>query len=473
MVGAAVEAVNKKSMKNKNKLILIIGVVLIIFLLIYLFIPFFKLKGKREITLEVNNEYKENGYLTNAKVLEVSNNINTSKLGTYTVLYKYKKYNKIKETIRVVNIVDKTPPELDLIGNLEINNCSKSYQEEGYAAFDNYDGDLTQKVEKEIKDGKIIYRVKDSSNNITTKERMFSNIDKEGPVIKLKGSSVNLKINNKYVEQGYTVTDNCDDDLTSKVEITNNININKEGTYEVIYKVKDKSGNESKEVRKVTVYTPKKCFSSVSNGKPGVIYLTFDDGPSTKNTSRLLDILKEENVKATFFLIDKTNTDYLIKRMYDDGHTIGLHTASHNYKYIYSSTTNFIKDIEKIQEKVARITGEKSSIIRFPGGSSNTVSSFNPGIMCTLSNMVIEKGYHYFDWNVSSGDAGSKRSKKNTYRNVTNNLSKNRANVVLMHDIYDSTVDAVKDIIKYGKDNGYTFEKITMDTEMYTHYVNN
>lgn len=460
-------------MKNKNKLILIIGVVLIIFLLIYLFIPFFKLKGKREITLEVNNEYKENGYLTNAKVLEVSNNINTSKLGTYTVLYKYKKYNKIKETIRVVNIVDKTPPELDLIGNLEINNCSKSYQEEGYAAFDNYDGDLTQKVEKEIKDGKIIYKVKDSSNNITTKERIFSNIDKEGPVIKLKGSSVNLKINNKYVEQGYTVTDNCDDDLTSKVEITNNININKEGTYEVIYKVKDKSGNESKEVRKVTVYTPKKCFFSVSNGKPGVIYLTFDDGPSTKNTSRLLDILKEENVKATFFLIDKTNTDYLIKRMYDEGHTIGLHTASHNYKYIYSSTTNFIKDIEKIQEKVARITGEKSSIIRFPGGSSNTVSSFNSGIMCTLSNMVIEKGYHYFDWNVSSGDAGSKRSKKNTYRNVTNNLSKNRANVVLMHDIYDSTVDAVKDIIKYGKDNGYTFEKITMDTEMYTHYVNN
>lgn len=460
-------------MKNKNKLILIIGVVLIIFLLIYLFIPFFKLKGKREITLEVNNEYKENGYLTNAKVLEVSNNINTSKLGTYTVLYKYKKYNKIKETIRVVNIVDKTPPELDLIGNLEINNCSKSYQEEGYAAFDNYDGDLTQKVEKEIKDGKIIYKVKDSSNNITTKERTFSNIDKEGPVIKLKGSSVNLKINNKYIEQGYTVTDNCDDDLTSKVEITNNININKEGTYEVIYKVKDKSGNESKEVRKVTVYTPKKCFFSVSNGKPGVIYLTFDDGPSTKNTARLLDILKEENVKATFFLTDKTNTDYLIKRMYDEGHTIGLHTASHNYKYIYSSTTNFIKDIEKIQEKVARITGEKSSIIRFPGGSSNTVSSFNPGIMCTLSNMVIEKGYHYFDWNVSSGDAGSKRSKKNTYRNVTNNLSKNRANVVLMHDIYDSTVDAVKDIIKYGKDNGYTFEKITMDTEMYTHYVNN
>ena len=201
--------------------------------------------------------------------------------------------------------------------------------------------------------------------------------------------------------------------------------------------------------------------------------LRYENNRYSIDFEKMEQMIKEENVKATFFLIDKTNTDYLIKRMYDEGHTIGLHTASHNYKYIYSSTTNFIKDIEKIQEKVARITGEKSSIIRFPGGSSNTVSSFNPGIMCTLSNMVIEKGYHYFDWNVSSGDAGSGRSKKNTYRNVTNNLSKNRANVVLMHDIYDSTVDAVKDIIKYGKDNGYTFEKITMDTEMYTHYVNN
>ena len=89
-----------------------------------------------------------------------------------------------------------------------------------------------------------------------------------------------------------------------------------------------------------------------------------------------------------------------------------------NYDNVYLNgywmSEKYFKDIEKIQEKVERTTGEKSSIIRFPGGSSNTVSSFNPGIMCTLSNMVIEKGYHYFDWNVSSGDAGSKRSKKTT-----------------------------------------------------------
>ena len=78
-----------------------------------------------------------------------------------------------------------------------------------------------------------------------------------------------------------------------------------------------------------------------------------------------------------------------------------------------------------------------------------------------------------FDGNISSGDATNKRSKSNTYKNVVNNLSKSRANIVLMHDIYGSTVEAVKDIIKYGKENGYTFEKITMDTPMYTHVVNN
>lgn len=387
----------EKRSKDMKKIIIlgVIGMIFIVFLLMYLLVPFFKLKGDKELTLEVNSKYNEQGYLTNRKVLEVSNNVDTSKIGTYYVFYKYKDHKEIKEKIRIVNIVDTTSPNLELMGKTKIDNCSKSYKEEGYAAIDNYDGDLTSKVEKEITDDKIIY------------------------------------------------------------------------------KVKDKSGNEAKEVRKVTVYTPKKCFSSVTTGTPGVIYLTFDDGPSVDTTARLLDILKEENVKATFFLTDKINTDYLIKRMYDEGHTIGLHTASHNYKYVYSSTTNFFKDIEKIKEKVARVTGESPTIIRFPGGSSNTVSSFNPGIMCTLSNMAIEKGYHYFDWNVSSGDAGSGRSKKSTYQNVTNNLSKKRANIVLMHDIYGSTVDAVKDIIKYGKDNGYTFEKITMDTEMYTHYVNN
>lgn len=449
-------------MKNKNKLILIIGVVLIIFLLIYLFIPFFKLKGKREITLEVNNEYKENGYLTNAKVLEVSNNINTSKLGTYTVLYKYKKYNKIKETIRVVNIVDKTPPELDLIGNLEINNCSKSYQEEGYAAFDNYDGDLTQKVEKEIKDGKIIYKVKDSSNNITTKERIFSNIDKEDPIIKLKGSSVNLKINNKYVEQGYTVTDNCDDDLTSKVEITNNININKEGTYEVIYKVKDKSGNESKEVRKVTVYTPKKCFSSVSNGKPGVIYLTFDDGPSTKNTARLLDILKEENVKASFFVIGKCVDSHpeITKRAYDEGHYIANHGYSHNNNLLYKSSDNFLNELKKTDLAIGNAIGVPnycSHIFRFPNGF---MSPSNKAKKKEAVKLLQNIDFNYIDWNCLNNDSVKKYSSSQLLNNLIKSSQNKDILVILMHDTKDVSNSSIvlKDSIKYLKDKGYIFK---------------
>lgn len=464
----------RRKIKNRKKIILIVVSFVLLLTLLYLFFPFFKLKGSSEVNVEVNQKYIEKGYITNGKIIDVFDDIDTKKIGKYHVYYKYLFKNKIKTKIRIVNIVDTTAPVLNLKGNEKIDNCAKSYIEEGYTAIDNYDGDITSKVNVTKEKNKIIYKVVDSSSNSSTVERVFTNVDKEKPTIILSDRNyISLKINNEYKEPGFNVIDNCDEDLTKNVEITNNIDISKEGTYEVKYRVVDSSNNESVAIRKVMVYTPKSCFSSQTVGKKGTIYLTFDDGPSLSTTNKLLDILKEENIKATFFITDKTNTDYLIKRMYDENHTIGLHTASHNYKQIYSSVDNYFKDLEKIRNKVKRVTGYSPTIIRFPGGSSNTVSNFNPGIMCELSNLVIEKGYHYFDWNISSGDATNKRSKSNTYKNVVNNLSKSRANIVLMHDIYGSTVEAVKDIIKYGKENGYTFEKITMDTPMYTHVVNN
>ena len=149
----------EKRSKDMKKIIIlgVIGMIFIVFLLMYLLVPFFKLKGDKELTLEVNSKYNEQGYLTNRKVLEVSNNVDTSKIGTYYVFYKYKDHKEIKEKIRIVNIVDTTSPNLELMGKTKIDNCSKSYKEEGYAAIDNYDGDLTSKVEKEITDDKIIY----------------------------------------------------------------------------------------------------------------------------------------------------------------------------------------------------------------------------------------------------------------------------------------------------------------------------
>ena len=167
--------------------------------------------------------------------------------------------------------------------------------------------------------------------------------------------------------------------------------------------------------------------------------------------------------------------DELIKRAYDEGHTIALHTASHNYSIVYASVDSYFNDLNIVSERVKNITGVESKIIRFPGGSSNTVSrKYSSGIMSYLTSEVLKRGYRYYDWNVSSGDAaGGSPTASMIYDNVVSNLSKNRVNMVLMHDIKTYTRDALRDIIRYGKENGYVFDKITQDTEMITQRVNN
>ena len=229
--------------------------------------------------------------------------------------------------------------------------------------------------------------------------------------------------------------------------------------------------------REVWVY--KNSVVNNSTGEKGVIYLTFDDGPSDAITKQILNILKDEGVKATFFVTTR-GSDSVIKREYNEGHTVALHTASHDYKQIYSSVNNYFNDLEKVKSRVKKLTGEDAVIIRFPGGSSNTVSrNYDKGahIMSVLTSEVLNRGYRYFDWNVDSGDAGNCVSASNksncVYKNVTKNLSKNKANVVLMHDIKSYSKDALRDIIAYGKVNGYTFKAITKDTAMVVQRINN
>ncbi|MEE1239573.1 MAG: polysaccharide deacetylase family protein [Acutalibacteraceae bacterium] len=206
-----------------------------------------------------------------------------------------------------------------------------------------------------------------------------------------------------------------------------------------------------------------------------VCYLTFDDGPS-KNTPKILDILKKYNAKATFFVINSADIGY-VKRIRDEGHTVGLHTASHNYAQIYSSTDAYFKDLQEISDKVESIIGEKSTVIRFPGGSSNLVSAkYCKGIMTNLTTLVLQKGYSYFDWNVSSGDADSNTPSYTYIRNNVLNYSKNKNSVcVLMHDAAakTTTVQALPEIIEGLTKMGYRFEAITPETYGYHHKPNN
>lgn len=207
------------------------------------------------------------------------------------------------------------------------------------------------------------------------------------------------------------------------------------------------------------------------NGK--VAYLTFDDGPS-ENTGRILDILDEYNVKATFFVIYHKNMEDKYREIVSRGHTIALHSYSHNYKKIYASEDAYFEDLNKISDYVESVTGVKSYIIRFPGGSSNTISNkYSKGIMKKLKKSVVDKGYSYHDWNVDSTDAsGNNIDKDVLLDNVKASLTKHREANILMHDTgktKETTVEALPSIIEYIQSQGYSMERITEDTKPIRH----
>ena len=206
-------------------------------------------------------------------------------------------------------------------------------------------------------------------------------------------------------------------------------------------------------------------------------YLTFDDGPSTKNTPKILDILDRYNVKATFFVVGGSNLS-AIKDAYDRGHAIGLHANVHEYNVVYASVDAYFKDLETIGNKVKDIIGFTPNIIRFPGGSSNTVSrKYCKGIMKTLTREVQDRGYYYFDWNVDSTDAsGNGVAVEKLVSSVKNSFSSSTKNIcVLMHDTdaKNTTVEALPQIIEYIQSQGFEFCILNKYAYPFHHGVNN
>ena len=204
--------------------------------------------------------------------------------------------------------------------------------------------------------------------------------------------------------------------------------------------------------------------------KDHVCYLTFDDGPSSKVTPLILDILKKHNAKATFFVVGTSNLS-LLKRINGEGHTVGLHSDTHrcyeqNGNNIYSSTYKYLLDLKAVSDKVFNTIGKRTTVIRFPGGGSNLVSKkVCPGIMSNLTVLVQDMGYSYFDWNVSSGDASSNNvSPQTILSNVINNshVRNGEGICVLMHDTNAklTTAQALDGVISELKKRGYKFEAL-------------
>lgn len=179
------------------------------------------------------------------------------------------------------------------------------------------------------------------------------------------------------------------------------------------------------------------------------VYLTFDDGPS-KQTDAILDILDEYNVKATFFVVGKDGEEVKerLKKIYQRGHTIGMHSYSHDYTKIYESVDAFREDFLQSKQFIYDAIGVESDIYRFPGGSSNTLSKIS---MQEFADYLHEQGVEYYDWNVSSGDGGGKLMPANIILdNCIGSISRYETSIILMHDSANksTTVEALPQIIE-------------------------
>ncbi|MCR5053581.1 MAG: polysaccharide deacetylase [Lachnospiraceae bacterium] len=195
------------------------------------------------------------------------------------------------------------------------------------------------------------------------------------------------------------------------------------------------------------------------------VYLTFDDGPSD-NTDAILEILNEYNVKATFFVVGKEDQESRdrMKRIVDEGHTIGMHSYAHKYSEIYSSLENFSTDVEKMQNLIEDATGVRCMIYRFPGSSSNMISNTD---MTDYIRYLNEQGIAYYDWNVSSGDSTSQvYTADELVENVMNDVVKYKTSVVLLHDSEgkETTVEALSSLIERLQEINAEILPITDDT---------
>lgn len=471
---------------NLFRKIIVILAVLLLFVLIFLIVrnimyPKLSINGSPYVKVPYGEHYEDLGCSASHMGEDLSSfilyegKVDEKVVGIYNIKCSITKNNITLIKERRVEIADVIPPVVKINGEGTIKMCpNDEYIEEGYSAFDNYDGDLTSSVSVRKKPHKIIYLVRDSSNNEGKAVRILDNIDETYPILDLEGQLVyNIELNSTFVEPGYRAIDDCDMDLTDKVEIDGEVDTSKEGTYILTYSVSDLSSNLTKKERVINV---KKSINE-SDDVVGTIYLTFNDGPSRTITPKLLDLLEEKNIKATFFVINQSdNLNDVIKRTFDEGHTVGIHSYSNSYKTVYSSVEGFFEDLEKMSDKLESITGKKPTIIRFIGGSSNTVSrKYSKGIMTKLVKEVVQKGYHYFDWNIESHDDESGKSSDDVYKSVINGLSKDKSNVILLHDYEDNyrMLDALDDIIDYGLEHGYEFRVIDMSTPMVKHRVNN
>ena len=450
------------------------------------------LNGDQIVLLEYGQEYQDPG--ATAVVTEegtvipvtVSGQVDATRLGKYLLKYTAQNEGHIRTEYRYVHVIDTEVPNITLTSDPKAYTLiGEAYQEEGFSATDNYDGNLTSKVIRKEIDGVMHYTVTDSAGNTATVTRKINYVDPNAPIITLEGGEMSFILaGENYSEPGCTATDFRDGDLSADVVVSGDVDGNIPGIYTLKYSITNSIGVEAVKERIIYVI-PKQDNSPAPdeenlptagttiepNGK--TIYLTFDDGPGV-HTDRLLDVLKKYGVKVSFFVKGGSNYTSCLTRAAEEGHTVAIHTYTHNYAQIYASDAAFMADLEATQKMILECTGQTSMLTRFPGGSSNTISAnYNKGIMSRLTKKLDELGYHYFDWNVDSNDAGGAKDAEEVFNNVVKGIGNKQNSVVLQHDTKGFSVDAVERIIAWGLCNGYTFAALDANSPTCHHGVRN
>ena len=405
----------------------------------------------------------------------VEGEVDTETVGTYELRYTARTMFRRFSVTRLVRVEDRTPPEITLFcreGYMP--SWLEGYVEEGFAAWDDLDGDLTDRVEVEQSGDIRVYTVTDAAGNRTRVERRIPYSIGRPEICLNGGETLEIDASFAFADPGFSCTDARGNDLSALVIREGAVIPYAAGEYELRYCLENALGERAEATRRVIVRPLRNPEPGDAGGK--VIYLTFDDGPGPF-TDGLLDVLSLYNVKATFFVtgLDPAYAD-CIGRAWREGHSIGVHSASHNYRQIYASEEAFLADFEAMQAIIREQTGQESTIFRFPGGSSNTVSRFNRGIMTRLAGMMTERGYRYFDWNVSAGDAGDmgeNYSAEQVLQNIIDGCSQRNVSVVLQHDSLDFSVAAVERVIIWGLTNGYRFAPLDETSEPVRHRIAN
>ncbi len=434
------------------------------------------LNGSSEDYCDLGNEYQDSGatailtgsLFDTAVQLPVSEQgtVDISTAGDYTVTYSAGLLFYRNSVSRTVHVGDFTAPVISLTVNPSYSVASADdYRDPGYSAYDNVDGDLTDQVTVAEENGVLTYSVSDSSGNSSSVKRKIKfSQEKPTKITLVSGPYVTVYTGTDY-NDAYKAVDVNDGDITENVEVEGEVDTSTPGLYELNYRVTDNDG---------IVTTARRYVKVVDRPGEKIIYLTFDDGPGPY-TADLLDILARYDVKATFFVTNQfPEYQDMIGREAQEGHLVALHTYQHDFSYLYASTENYWNDLEAMESVIEAQTGSRTNIIRFPGGSSNRVSfDYASGIMTELTQQVTERGYYYFDWNVSSGDAGGNTTKEEVYDALVKEVDGMNTSVILCHDIKNYTVEAMPDFLQWALDNGYSFRLLDEDSFNAHHTVHN